>query len=157
MGSRWLALLLLGCSGNLQLPLSHEPCGAVPVSAELDVTANHCPLLLPAALRVPEADIMLVRRGAPRWATLRTEPVEANSEAWLRNDPDLWFMVTDPLMWSEGRAFVRALPELEPGMSGSGLWWGGELIGVAIGNDGTHAVFAHAIEVQRALDQLEAD
>jgi hypothetical protein len=121
----------------------------------MDVTANHCPLLRPARLRVPAADLMLVTRTNERWATLRTEPVAIGTVGELRNDPALWFEVTDPLMWSEGHAFLRALPELEPGMSGGGLWLDGELLGIAIGNDGEHAVFAHAVEIQRALKGVE--
>jgi hypothetical protein len=80
---------------------------------------------------------------------LQLEPVEHGADAELRGRE---FMVMDPMIWSDGRFFVRAWPEIEPGDSGFGLWSsGGRLIGIAIGNDGHYSTFVHAGEIARAL------
>ena len=140
------ALLCLGCS-QLQLPTIAR-CGAVDIAPGIIATANHCPSYGEPVYRDLGADLQLVRHKTARVAELQVLPVEAGSDATLRG---LDFTVIDTLQTSDGRYFLRAWPELEPGDSGFGLWVDGKLLGVAIGNDGEHAVFVHAGEISRAL------
>lgn len=141
------AILLLGCA-DLQLPVTPR-CGAVDVAPGIVATAAHCPTYGVEVYRDPDADLQLVqvdRKTKP--IELRLAPIEHDADATLRGRD---FIVVDPLVWSDGRFFMRAWPDLEPGDSGFGLWRDGRLLGVAIGNDGSHSVFVHAGETSKAL------
>lgn len=140
------ALLCLSCS-QLQLP-TQPRCGAVDVAPGIVATAAHCPSYGDVLYRDERADLQLVEHKTASVAELQVLPVEHGTYATLRGHE---FTVMDPLVWSDGRYFLRAWPELEPGDSGFGLWADGKLLGVAIGNDGQYAVFVHAGEISKAL------
>jgi hypothetical protein len=147
---RFLAtIVLLGCS-EIQVPVTPR-CGAVDVASGIVATANHCPTYGVSVYRDEGADLQLVqvdRKTEP--VELQLSPIEHGEDATLRGHD---FIVMDPLILSDGRFFLRAWPELEPGDSGFGLWRQGKLLGIAIGNDGEYSAFVHAAEVKRALDR----
>lgn len=147
------ALLALACS-PLQLP-TQQRCGAVDVADGVVATAGHCPTYGEPLYRDERADLQLAGVGNRRTkpVDLQVLPVEHGADATLRGRD---FIVMDPLVWSDGRYFLRAWPELEPGDSGFGLWRDGKLLGIAIGNDGDYAVFVHAGEIQKALKSLNS-
>lgn len=156
--------LVAGCGVPVQLPTDHVRCGAVQVTAELNATAAHCAALGEVVYRDEVADLMLLRRSAGWAAELELEPVAAGSEATM-TAWGLDFVVAAPLVVQHDRYLLLAWrqtldpsdPQLERGMSGSGLWQGGKLLGIATRADSAHAVFVHAREIARAIERVGGD
>ena len=138
-----VALLLAGCA-SLQVP--GQPCGAVQVAPGVAATANHCADKR-VLWRVEGADLAFVfMASTPK--PMRILPVESGTVATLRGRE---FTVMDPLRLSDGHLFLLVTPEFEHGDSGFELWYEGEVIGVAIGNDGARGVAVASGEIARQL------
>ncbi len=134
MRSIALAALLHSCASQ-----PRPNCGVVPISRDTIVTAGHC--VDRSSYAELGADLAIVR--------LRLEPVPEGTRAECNGKE---YTVRDAAFESDGRMFLRASPRLSVGDSGFGLWYEGELIGVAIGNDGREeSVFLHASEIAKAL------
>lgn len=152
---RLLALLLVGCSAFEPPDVPQqtaERCGAVPVAERTLATAGHCVTYGRQVAQIPGADLQLVRGKLQKpIAKLALLPAELGSEAEFRGEK---LVIVDPLRVSEdGRFFVLATPQINEWDCGFGLWQNGKLLGVAIGNDGGHSVFASSGEIARALKE----
>ncbi len=137
----------------LQLPGHGPRCGAVQVTEELTVTALHCPAYSDtvAASEVSHLKLLRMKAEGPPDA-IRYEPVEIGVIAKLRGRE---FEVTVPAFESDGATFVLALPTVEPGDSGFGLWYGGAVIGIALGHDGEQATFAASSEIAKLMESVQ--
>ena len=182
------AALALGCHGMRQMPAETDDstlavlgkdqiaCGAVALTRDLAVTANHCVpetvvnyLMAPdgqqktrtglgfVVVRDPASDLALFATTHLIPAELRDDPPEVDGVAsMVAHVPKPWGVVAiHPSDVDEG--FVRT-ERLRVGASGSGLWdsdW--RLVGIAIGNDNQVGYFATARLVSELVRHVPRD
>jgi hypothetical protein len=182
------AALVVGCHGMRQMPASTDDstlavlgkdqiaCGAVALTRDLAVTANHCVpetvvnyLMAPdgqqktrtglgfVVVRDPASDLALFATTHLVPAELRDDPPEVDGVAsMVAHVPKPWGVVAiHPSDVDEG--FVRT-ERLRVGVSGSGLWdsnW--RLVGIAIGNDNQAGYFATAHLVSELVRHVPRD
>jgi hypothetical protein len=182
------AALAVGCHGMREMPASTDDstlavlgkdkiaCGAVALTRDLAVTANHCVpetvvnyLMAPdgqqktrtglgfVVVRDPASDLALFATTHLIPAELRDEPPEVDGVAsMVAHVPKPWGVVAiHPSDVDEG--FVRT-ERLRVGASGSGLWdsdW--RLVGIAIGNDNHVGYFATARLVSELVRHVPRD
>ncbi len=151
-------------------------CGAVAISRDLAVTANHCVpetvvhyLLAPegaqqtrpgrgfVVVRDPTNDLALFATSNLVPAELRRRPVDLDNVAsMVAHVPKPWGVVAlHPRDIDDG--FVRT-ERLRVGVSGSGLWdsdW--RLVGVAVGNDKDAGYFATSNLIGELLRYVPRD
>ncbi|HEX6767167.1 MAG TPA: serine protease [Polyangiaceae bacterium] len=151
-------------------------CGAVAISEDLAVTANHCLpetvvdyLVAPdgrkktregrgfVVVRDPSSDLALFATTHLVPAELRKDPPDLDGVAsMVAHVPKPWGVVAiHPTKVDDG--FVRT-ERLRVGVSGSGLWdsdW--RLVGVAIGNDNRSGYFASVALIHELVRQVPRD
>lgn len=183
-----MAALAAGCHGMREMPASTDDstlavlgkdqiaCGAVALTRDLAVTANHCVpetvvnyLMAPdgqlktrtgrgfVVVRDPASDLALFATTHLVPAELRDAPPEVDGVvSMVAHVPNPWGVVAiHPSEVDEG--FVRT-ERLRVGASGSGLWdsdW--RLIGIAIGNDNHAGYFASARLVNELVRHVPRD
>jgi S1-C subfamily serine protease len=178
-------LSLLSCHAATAAPvmtLSDEPtlailgpdgvtCGAVAVTTELAITANHCvpdaAVSFVTANRKGEADrtslgIVIGRAIASDLAVFSGDGfVPATLAQGTIDYEHATTIVTHvPVPWSvqklhptDAREGYVQTERLDLGMSGSGLWDdGGHLVGIAVGNDAKAGYFAGSSRILKLLD-----
>ena len=151
-------------------------CGAVAISRDLAVTANHCVpetvvnyLMAPdgrqqtragrgfVVVRDPQSDLALFATSHLVPAELRRDPPALDEVAsMVAHVPKPWGVVAiHPSKVEEG--FVRT-ERLRVGVSGSGLWdsdW--RLVGVAVGNDNQSGYFASSRLITELVRHVPRD
>jgi hypothetical protein len=115
----------------------------------VEVTAAHCPAYGPRLALDLTADLQLVgtAEGREPVAIALAERGTADQPAW-----GLEYKVLYEYLKC-GKEFLAVYPPVRPGMSGSGLFQEGHLVGVVIGYNKDYGVATSAIEVEHLIKE----
>jgi hypothetical protein len=180
---------LVACHAELRPPgptVSSEPtlailghdgvtCGAVALTTELAITANHCvpeaAVSFVTANKNGQADrtslgIVVAREVSSDLAVFSGDGFvpAALAQGTLDYEHATTIVTHVPVPWSVLKLHPRDAREgyveterLDSGMSGSGLWDdGGHLVGIAVGNDAKSGYFAGSSRILRLLKAAPA-